>query len=187
MITNYHAQHLLATDLSSLRFASKCTPDRLLWSGTARLTSYLWHFRPAIDRTTGWQWHSRRRRRWTRVLRSLGFGLATDVHLLSSPSSGCFSWSRLPSSRINMAAPWRNFLNCVLRQTSSARPSRNVKNYYTYSHEPFHPLKRQPVWQTAQEAVSVIKSGQSMSHARTRASTSLAYIHRVDTQNYPHT
>ncbi|XP_037796144.1 4-hydroxybutyrate coenzyme A transferase-like [Penaeus monodon] len=57
-----------------------------------------------------------------------------------------------------MAAPWRNFLNCVLRQTSSARPSRNVKNYYTYSHEPFHPLKRQPVWQTAQEAVSVIKS-----------------------------
>lgn len=94
MITNYHAQHLLATDLSSLRFASKCTPDRLLWSGTARLTSYLWHFRPAIDRTTGWQWHSRRRRRWTRVLRSLGFGLATDVHLLSSPSSGCFSWSR---------------------------------------------------------------------------------------------
>ncbi|XP_063594638.1 4-hydroxybutyrate coenzyme A transferase-like [Penaeus indicus] len=57
-----------------------------------------------------------------------------------------------------MAAPWRTFLNCVLRQTSSPRPSRNVKNYYTYSHEPFHPLKRQPVWQTAQEAVSVIKS-----------------------------
>nr|XP_027219060.1 uncharacterized protein LOC113811493 [Penaeus vannamei] len=57
-----------------------------------------------------------------------------------------------------MAAPWRNFLNGVLRQTSSSKSSRNVKNYYTYSHEPFHPLKRQPVWQTAQEAVSVIKS-----------------------------
>ncbi|KAL7637243.1 UNVERIFIED_CONTAM: hypothetical protein RMT77_011955 [Armadillidium vulgare] len=33
------------------------------------------------------------------------------------------------------------------------------RTYYTYSHEPFHPLKREPRWQTADEAVSVIKSG----------------------------
>ena len=36
-------------------------------------------------------------------------------------------------------------------------PSR--RNYYTYSHEPFHPLKRVPKWLNADEAVSVIKSG----------------------------
>ncbi|KAK8728188.1 hypothetical protein OTU49_009158 [Cherax quadricarinatus] len=35
----------------------------------------------------------------------------------------------------------------------------NVRLYYTYSHEPFHPLKRAPAWKTAEEAVSVIKSG----------------------------
>ena len=33
------------------------------------------------------------------------------------------------------------------------------RTYYTYSHEPFHPLKRVPKWQTADEAVAVIKSG----------------------------
>ncbi|XP_050720662.1 4-hydroxybutyrate coenzyme A transferase-like isoform X8 [Eriocheir sinensis] len=34
-----------------------------------------------------------------------------------------------------------------------------VRSYYSYSHEPFHPLKRQPAWKSAEEAVSVIKSG----------------------------
>ncbi|KAG0715608.1 4-hydroxybutyrate coenzyme A transferase [Chionoecetes opilio] len=39
------------------------------------------------------------------------------------------------------------------------RVLKGVRTYYTYSHEPFHPLKRQPAWRTAEEAVSVIKSG----------------------------
>ena len=33
------------------------------------------------------------------------------------------------------------------------------RSYYTYSHEPFHPLKRQPKWLSPDEAVKVIKSG----------------------------
>lgn len=43
------------------------------------------------------------------------------------------------------------------------RPKRSVggvRSYYSYSHEPFHPLKRAPAWQTAEEAVSVVKSGE---------------------------
>lgn len=36
---------------------------------------------------------------------------------------------------------------------------RGVRSYYSYSHEPFHPLKRQPAWKTAEDAVAVIKSG----------------------------
>ena len=35
-----------------------------------------------------------------------------------------------------------------------------VRSYYSYSHEPFHPLKRAPAWRSAEEAVSVIKSGE---------------------------
>ncbi|XP_045107334.1 4-hydroxybutyrate coenzyme A transferase-like [Portunus trituberculatus] len=34
-----------------------------------------------------------------------------------------------------------------------------ARTYYTYSSEPFHPLKRAPAWRSAEEAVSVIKSG----------------------------
>ena len=35
-----------------------------------------------------------------------------------------------------------------------------VRSYYSYSHEPFHPLKRVPKWQTAEEAVEIVKSGE---------------------------
>ncbi|XP_064099010.1 4-hydroxybutyrate coenzyme A transferase-like [Macrobrachium nipponense] len=38
-------------------------------------------------------------------------------------------------------------------------PGNGIRTYYSYSHEPFHPLKRAPVWTSAAEAVSVIKSG----------------------------
>lgn len=34
-----------------------------------------------------------------------------------------------------------------------------ARTYYSYSSEPFHPLKRAPAWKSAEEAVSVIKSG----------------------------
>nr|XP_045624670.1 4-hydroxybutyrate coenzyme A transferase-like [Procambarus clarkii] len=45
----------------------------------------------------------------------------------------------------------------MMRQSWGGRAT--VRTYYTYSHEPFHPLKRAPAWKTAEEAVSVVKSG----------------------------
>ncbi|KAK4321638.1 hypothetical protein Pmani_007585 [Petrolisthes manimaculis] len=46
-----------------------------------------------------------------------------------------------------------------MRRQLLERCLRGVRSYYTYSHEPFHPLKRAPAWKTAEEAVSVVKSG----------------------------
>lgn len=37
-----------------------------------------------------------------------------------------------------------------------------IKTYYTYSKEPFQPLNRQPKWTSAEEAVSAIKSGDTV-------------------------
>ncbi|KAF2347109.1 Acetyl-CoA hydrolase/transferase [Trinorchestia longiramus] len=45
---------------------------------------------------------------------------------------------------------------CTVQSTAGRRA------YYTYSHEPFHPLKRVPKWQTADEAVAVVKSGDTV-------------------------
>ncbi|KAK7019663.1 hypothetical protein SK128_008263 [Halocaridina rubra] len=61
----------------------------------------------------------------------------------------------------------KNVIRCLLKKStdkvssviSSASVSNHVRTYYTYSHEPFHPLKRAPIWQSAEEAVSVVKSG----------------------------
>ncbi|XP_076067130.1 succinyl-CoA:acetate/propanoyl-CoA:succinate CoA transferase isoform X2 [Oratosquilla oratoria] len=46
----------------------------------------------------------------------------------------------------------------VVTRRGAGRKNIRPRTYYTYSHEPFHPLKREPRWQTAYEAVSVIKS-----------------------------
>ena len=49
--------------------------------------------------------------------------------------------------------------------TSACNDSQGVlfkRSYYTYSHEPFHPLKREPKWQSPREAVSIIKSGEDL-------------------------
>lgn len=45
---------------------------------------------------------------------------------------------------------------------ASSAPVAGKRSYYTYSREPFHPLKRDPKWQTADEAVSVVKSGENI-------------------------
>ncbi|XP_071536107.1 succinyl-CoA:acetate/propanoyl-CoA:succinate CoA transferase isoform X2 [Panulirus ornatus] len=60
-----------------------------------------------------------------------------------------------------MAAVWRHTVGCLSRQAITKPWGRKsqVRTYYSYSHEPFHPLKRAPVWKTAEEAVSVVKSG----------------------------
>ncbi|XP_042239609.1 4-hydroxybutyrate coenzyme A transferase-like [Homarus americanus] len=61
-----------------------------------------------------------------------------------------------------MASTAGHLIKCLLKPTN-LRGWRGctgkLRSYYTYSHEPFHPLKRVPAWKTAEEAVSVIKSG----------------------------
>lgn len=52
---------------------------------------------------------------------------------------------------------FKNILNDTPKQWPKSRAIH--RSYYTYSHEPFHPLKREARWQTAEEAVSIIKSG----------------------------
>ncbi|XP_018024046.1 4-hydroxybutyrate coenzyme A transferase [Hyalella azteca] len=74
-----------------------------------------------------------------------------------------FSKRRENSIAINRSDIWsgsRNFTqNPVFRHGRCEQKQSQYRNFYTYSHEPFHPLKREPKWQTADEAVAIVKSG----------------------------
>ncbi|KAG7159187.1 4-hydroxybutyrate coenzyme A transferase-like, partial [Homarus americanus] len=86
------------------------------------------------------------------------------------PATASRGWARagvlsliIRSSDIStMASTAGHLIKCLLKPTN-LRGWRGctgkLRSYYTYSHEPFHPLKRVPAWKTAEEAVSVIKSG----------------------------
>ena len=50
----------------------------------------------------------------------------------------------------------------LLRRNLSQSKKQAIRTYYTYSSEPFHPLPRLPVKLTAEEAVKVVRSGDTV-------------------------
>lgn len=52
---------------------------------------------------------------------------------------------------------------CILKQNQLRILSENARRtYYSYSNEPFQPLNKQPKWVSAEDAVSVIKTGDTV-------------------------